>query len=185
MSREHDKQSVRCAGWEVEALAGVRCWRHLRLLQTHVHTDIDTNTDTQTHTQTHVSKHYHHSQTPTHTCTRPLRALRETLDLSNRNVFLALTTLISWRVQMNARADYLAWRVAGHCSSSNVRSNVAGCANDKSSTTEPLWFNVKHISFFSQRYNGGQRTTLSSSTIVDKLELGDNGCRRWLGHLDC
>ena len=83
-------------------LAGVRCWRHLRLLQTHVHrhrhkhrhTDTQTHrhTDKQTHrhtdtdTQTHVPKPYHHSQTPTHTCTGPLRVLRETLDLSNRNV---------------------------------------------------------------------------------------------------
>ena len=93
---------VLVAGWELRPLAGVRCWRHLRLLQTHVHrhrhkhrhTDTQTHrhTDKQTHrhtdtdTQTHVPKPYHHSQTPTHTCTGPLRALRETLDLSNRNV---------------------------------------------------------------------------------------------------
>ena len=118
MSREHDKQSVRCAGWELRPLAGVRCWRHLRLLQTHVHrhrhkhrhrhTDTHTDARAQTlawleNTYTHVHAHFgpwgRHWICPT------------------EMVFLGLTTLISWRVQMNARADYLAWRVAGHCSS--------------------------------------------------------------------
>ena len=79
----------------------------------HTYTGIDTNTDTDTHTrtETQMPKHYHYSQTPTHTCTRPLRALRETLDLSNRNV-LSRFDNFDFMTRPNERKDRL-FGVAG------------------------------------------------------------------------
>ena len=81
----------------------------------HMYTDIDTNTDTDTQTHRHAYRltcpniiitHKH-----PHTCTRPLRALRETLDLSNRNV-LSRFDNFDFMTRPNERKDRL-FGVAG------------------------------------------------------------------------